>query len=137
MLQFIILSSHAQNWEGQLNIENDGLHKVIIWLLITNEHCLSLSSLLVTLLHNLFGCSTRTVVPKVFTVNSRGHPSPIQEIHKMKIIMLFASHSRQFISIQWIFFLGADRRIQPFSTTRHFRNLIKSKTTQILVNLQT
>ena len=78
MLEFIILSCHVQNWEGQLNIENDGLHKAIIWLHITNEHCPSLSSLLVTLLHNLVGCSPRTVVPKVFTVNSWGTRAPFK-----------------------------------------------------------
>ena len=33
MLEFIILSPHAQNWEGQFNIENDALRNMIICVL--------------------------------------------------------------------------------------------------------
>lgn len=76
----------------------------------------------------------------VFPVDSLEILNPIHEIHKIKSILLimlmcyFPFYSSWFLSVYWSF-SEANRRIQPFSTVRHYRNFIKGKTVPMELNL--
>lgn len=81
-----------------------------------------------------------SIFHKVFSVYSLEILNPIHGIHEIKSILLimlmcyFPFYSSCFLNVYWSF-SETKRRIQPFSTIRHYKNLIKGETVPMELNL--